>query len=412
MNKQKVLIVDDEPINIRLVATILQDEYQILIALSGEDALKLLKNELPDIILLDINMPQMDGFEVIKQLQNDPLLAGIPVIFLTGNNDEETIVNAFVAGAVDYILKPFQTKELEIRVKNHILRYTLQNNLMHALQNNTHLLNIIDEYVSFIKVDTDGIIQDISNSFCRSLQSSKEFMIGQNINILKSGNTPKDQYQELWKTITSGKTYVHDIEDMNFAGKSNWYQVTCSPDHDDDNNLNGYIAFYKNIDETMRFKKNSETDVLTGLPNRLKIDQLLMNEKQRFLRYQHNFSIILVDIDHFKEVNDNYGHQVGDDVLKEISNILSSNIRASDVVGRWGGEEFLVVCTHTHAQGAYALAEKLRQKLESHTFSNIEQKTASFGVAVYEENDTLESLFKKSDEALYRAKESGRNQVK
>lgn len=411
MHKSKILIVDDEAINIRLVAKSLQERYQILVALSGLDALNILKNESPDLILLDVNMPEMNGFEVLKHIKNNESSADIPVIFLTGNSSSETILEAFSAGAVDYIVKPFQIKELEIRVENHILRYTLQATLTNTLQQNAHLLKIIDRYVSYVKVSTDRIIQDISSNFCDHLQCSKEHVIGQNISILKSGNTPAFKYEELWKTVASGKTFIHEIEDKNFSGGTNWYKVSISPDFDKNNLLVGYIGFYENIDEKIRFKKNSETDILTSLPNRFKLNELLLQEERRSTRYKQEFSVILVDIDHFKEVNDTYGHQVGDAILKEFSNVLINNIRSIDVVGRWGGEEFLVVCPHTDMSGAYALAENLRKAIETHPFPTIGDKTASFGVAVYQENDTFEALFKKVDDALYRAKENGRNQV-
>lgn len=412
MNKPKVLVVDDEPINIRLVASALQDKYKILVALTGEAALDLSKNELPNLILLDINMPHMNGFEVLEQMKICDSLKNIPVIFLTGDKTEKTIVSAFNAGAVDYIIKPFQIEELTARVENQIAKYMLQVSLQNANKYNAHLLAVIDTYVAYAKVNKEGVIQDISSNFSNLFKCSRETAIGKNVNILKSGTTPEEQYAELWATVTAGQTFVHEIEDRSFSGGTNWYQVTVSPNYGMENEMDGYIAFYENIDEKIQFKKNAQTDALTQLANRFKIDELLIQEEQRSVRYKYEFSVILLDIDHFKEVNDTYGHQVGDSVLQEFANILSNNIRSSDVVGRWGGEEFLVICTHTDMDGAYALAESLRQKIENHIFPSIGHKTASFGIAVFQVNDSLESLFKKADEALYRAKEAGRNQVR
>ncbi|MDD5716447.1 MAG: diguanylate cyclase [Sulfuricurvum sp.] len=412
MDKPKILVIDDEPANIKLVAYSLQSRYKILVALNGAVAIEILKNESCDLILLDVHMPEMNGFEVLKWIKNNVRTAHIPVIFLTGDTSEQTIVDAFNAGAVDYITKPFQLQEMNSRVDNHVRSHTLQKNLQKALKRNTQLLDIIDSYVSFVKVDTEGVIQEISSNFCRFLQCTRDHLIGQNIRILKSGRTPPAQYEELWNTISSGKSFIHEIEDRNFRGGTNWYQVSISPNYDENNHLVDYIAFYENIDEKMRFKKNAETDSLTALPNRFKLDEILMQEERRANRYQHDFSIILVDIDHFKEVNDQYGHQIGDIVLQEFAEVLSENIRKSDFIGRWGGEEFLIVCPHTDQAGAYALAEHLRVAVERRLFSKSGQKTASFGVAEYQKGKTLESLFKGVDDALYAAKASGRNQVK
>lgn len=412
MDKPKILVVDDEPINIKLVAQTLQERYKILVALNGTIALELLKTESPDLILLDITMPQMNGFETIKHIKGNTAWSQIPVIFLTASNSEQTIVNAFNSGAVDYIIKPFHTQELNVRVDNHIHTHRLQKNLQTLLKNNTRLLDIIDSYVSFVKVNTKGVIQEISTNFCNFLGCSHENMVGQNINVLKSGRTPHAQYDELWQTITSGKSFVHEIEDKNFREGTNWYQVSISPNYDEEERLIGYIAFYENIDDKMRFKKNAETDTLTGLPNRFKLDEILMQEERRAKRYEHHFSVILIDIDHFKEVNDRYGHQTGDTTLQEFADIFSKNIRQTDFIGRWGGEEFLVICPHTDKEGAYQLAENLRKSVDENEFSTIGHKTASFGVAEFQEHDTLSILFNHVDNALYAAKEGGRNQVK
>jgi diguanylate cyclase (GGDEF)-like protein len=155
----------------------------------------------------------------------------------------------------------------------------------------------------------------------------------------------------------------------------------------------------------------SITDRLTGLFNRLKLDDVFDSEIQRSLRYGQPFSVILLDIDHFKQVNDTHGHQVGDQVLIAVAKILAINSRRTDFVGRWGGEEFMVICPHTDQMGAMALAENLRQILQSHDFPVVRQKTASFGVTTYQPGDHPNSMVARADEALYEAKRKGRNRV-
>ncbi|TBW55435.1 diguanylate cyclase [Marinobacter halodurans] len=155
----------------------------------------------------------------------------------------------------------------------------------------------------------------------------------------------------------------------------------------------------------------SVTDALTGLYNRHKLDQVLIYEQNRFQRYGHIFSVILLDIDHFKLVNDLHGHSIGDDVLKQVADILAWNTRQTDSVGRWGGEEFLIVCTDTDLDGAATLSNLLRQRIASHDFPHLEGITASFGVTEYRAGDNESLVVSRADDALYQAKHAGRNKV-
>jgi len=155
----------------------------------------------------------------------------------------------------------------------------------------------------------------------------------------------------------------------------------------------------------------SNTDKLTGIFNRLKLDDILEYEKKQFDRFARPLSIVMLDLDFFKKVNDNYGHKAGDETLKSICKIIQDNKRESDVFGRWGGEEFLLVCPETDIHGARALAEKLRKAIETYEFPIITSMTASFGVAEFEKYDAIVKVFDRADHALYVAKESGRNKV-
>lgn len=412
MNRTKILIVDDEPINIKIVAQALQNRYDIMVAKSGEMALEILKKEVPDLILLDIFMPEMDGFEVSKRIKDDITICNIPLIFLTADKSEKTILEAFKCGAVDYITKPFQNEELNIRIDNHIHIFLLQKKLRKAFLNNIKLLKTIDSFVPFIRVDKSGNIYEASSNFCEEFKCTEDEILHENINILKSGNTPTEQYKELWETLLSNKTYSFEIEDINFEYGTNWYHATISPEYDEYENLLGYVAFYKNIDEKIIFKQQSETDNLTQLANRNKLDTILAFETHHSNRIQKSFSMILVDIDDFKKVNDEYGHHIGDLVLQEFATILSKNIRKTDYVGRWGGEEFLIICPQTNSDEAYIVAESLREKIDTKIFSLVGHKTASFGIAEYKFKDKVGDFFKRVDSALYLAKETGKNNVK
>jgi diguanylate cyclase (GGDEF)-like protein len=155
----------------------------------------------------------------------------------------------------------------------------------------------------------------------------------------------------------------------------------------------------------------SVTDRLTGIYNRMKLDEALAAEIQRCRRYDQALAIVLLDIDHFKRINDTYGHQAGDRALIDIARLLSEGSRETDVVGRWGGEEFMIVLPHTDLAGAGRLAEKMRTTIAAHEFSGIGQQTASFGVAAYRIDDQPNDLVARADAALYEAKHAGRNRV-
>jgi diguanylate cyclase (GGDEF)-like protein len=155
----------------------------------------------------------------------------------------------------------------------------------------------------------------------------------------------------------------------------------------------------------------SITDRLTGLFNRMKLDAVLASESLRAQRTGQLFSLILIDVDHFKQVNDTHGHQAGDRVLIEIAQLLQANTRNIDIVGRWGGEEFLVICPNTNSAGACHLAENLRQKIHAFNFTVVAHKTASFGVATFQAGDQGQNIVARADAALYAAKDGGRDRV-
>lgn len=164
-------------------------------------------------------------------------------------------------------------------------------------------------------------------------------------------------------------------------------------------------------EQRLALERLATTDTLTGLPNRRRLEEACELQMARVKRYQEKLSVVIVDVDHFKSVNDTHGHQVGDQVLKHVAEVLSTTVRESDFVGRWGGEEFMVLCPNTKAADARLVAEKLRAAIAGHAFPVVGKKTASFGVAELARGEALEKAVERADEALYQAKESGRNRV-
>ena len=162
----------------------------------------------------------------------------------------------------------------------------------------------------------------------------------------------------------------------------------------------------------MELEKIATIDKLTGLNNRVRFDKILNNELQRALRYKNKLGLMIIDIDQFKEVNDTYGHQVGDEVLVKLSNALKKNMRKSDTIFRWGGEEFIIIALEVNEKTLSKIAQHLRKVVERLNFDKVGQKTISIGTTLSTSEDNLHSLIKRADKALYKAKEANRNCVK
>ena len=283
-----LLIIDDVQSNIEILGSILKDKYQIKVALDGKRALELsLLKPIPDLILLDVEMPDMDGFEVLTQLKANPQTRHVPVIFVTGRDGTAQEEEGLLCGAVDYITKPVRPVIVKARIKTHLT----------------------------IKYQRDELI---------------------------------------------------------------------------------HRATY---------------DQLTNLSNRHHLTQVGMKIFSKAKRQQEDFCAVIVDIDHFKSINDNHGHLIGDKVLKSIADLLSQNKRVEDFIARYGGEEFIILFDNCNLENASFKADILRQRIQNQLPHDI-QVTASFGVAqLSNKHTTFESLIKDADDALYRAKGSGRNRV-
>lgn len=155
----------------------------------------------------------------------------------------------------------------------------------------------------------------------------------------------------------------------------------------------------------------AKRDRLTGVYNRHKIEEVLNLELNRANRYDLKFSILILDIDYFKEVNDTYGHNKGDQVLKKMCNLIEKNIRDADTLGRWGGEEFIIIAPETNIEKSFKLANKLRKIISQYNFIKDKKVTVSIGLAEYENNYSIDEIISRADQALYKAKNNGRNRV-
>lgn len=312
VGSQSIVIVDDSPDNLRLLVGILSERgYKVRPAPSGARALATVHKDPPELILLDIMMPDMDGYEVCRQLKVEKHTRDIPVIFLSALNEVFDKVKAFQAGGVDYITKPFQVEEVLVRV-------------------NTHLV----------------------------IQQQQRALASQNEELKKKNALITEQAKTLELLATK--------------------------------------------------------DSLTGLSNRRDFLAKAEQEEKRFMRTKRPFGFILLDIDHFKIVNDTYGHECGDKVLIGVSQCLQRELRAQDVSARWGGEEFVCLLPETDIVGSENVADKIRMEVEGYSYKCNEvtvSVTVTLGVCVYDGSCALEACIRKADNALYKGKRQGRNRV-
>lgn len=243
-------------------------------------------------------------------------------------------------------------------------------------------------------------------------QSKEELVCKESVIYLEQGL--KDAIYSVENNLPF-KVFRGDVEQPCKDGTTVWTDLTVSGIYDKDNNFLGMLGVSRDITERKRMEEEirllTEVDRLTQLFNRLKLDSVIKYEIERTKRSLSPLSIILMDIDHFKLVNDNFGHIVGDEVLKEVAKIIKESIRKVDTAGRWGGEEFMIVLPDSDLDGGRILAEKIRTKIESNDFSKVGRLTASFGVAEFKDGISEIEFVNRADNAMYQAKNQGRNKV-
>jgi len=272
-------------------------------------------------------------------------------------------------------------------------------------------LAIIDKHILMVNTDPKGKVTKVSSAFCEHTGYTKQQLKSQTLEQLipdkNSALLLKQRYQE-----ASQKGYVSiEIQEKNAYGGLYWVKLQIEPQYDRNSHLIGFTEIREDISTQKKLEELWMTDQLTGLYNRSRLDELMDAELRRAHRYGTHFSILLLDIDHFKRINDSYGHLVGDDVLYAVAKVLQNSIRDVDLVGRWGGEEFMLILPNTNQSEALILAEKLRITLRDHPFTPVNRVTASIGISSYINGVDSDELFKRADDALYRAKAKGRDRV-
>jgi len=451
---ESILIVDDQPANLRVLSKMLEGRnYKVKKASDGESAIRAAQSQPPDLILLDILMPNMDGYEVCKIIKSDDKTKDIPVIFISALSDVFDKIKAFEIGGIDYVTKPFQEEEVLARITSQLTIQTQRKLLAkerELLEKEHQLLRkeirqrkeaeaILYQsralISSILNASLDGIaaleaVRDtktgkiidfrcivVNPVTAQIFNSQPEDLTGKLIFKKFINKIKPELFTAFIQVVETGKSLEQDIK-YNHKNEQKWFHYIAVKLGDGFSVTVRDITVRKKLE--LKLSKLATIDGLTGVYNRHYFNNILTQEWERNCREKQYLSLILCDVDYFKPYNDFYGHQKGDSCLIAVAKTMNNVVkRSSDILARYGGEEFAVILPNTPKEGAIKIAENLREEIEKlnipHAKSNIsEYVTISLGVAsiIPDCESSIESLIRIADNALYFAKENGRNQVK
>ncbi|MBL8572952.1 MAG: PleD family two-component system response regulator [Hyphomicrobiaceae bacterium] len=449
----RVLVVDDILANVKLLEARLTAEYfEVMTAMSGPEALAMCERSAPDIILLDVMMPGMDGFEVCRRIKSNPKTLHIPVVMVTALDQSSDRVRGLEAGADDFLTKPVSDIALITRVKSLVRLKMLTDELrMRAVTGRDMGLQDGVDFTSnqLAQKGKVLVVDDRRSSYERIASTlSAEHAVELEI----------DPQEALFRAAENGyELVIVSLGLQNFDGlrlcsqlrsleRTRMLPILLVTEPEDnakllralDIGVNDYIV--RPIDKNemlarartqIRRKRYTDhlrdslqqtmemavTDALTGLNNRRYLESHLSTLVDQAAARGKALSLLIIDIDFFKSINDTYGHDAGDDVLREFAKRIRRNVRGIDLACRYGGEEFVVVMPETDMALAYMVAERLRQRVASEPFmvaggSKAIDVTISIGIGALEKaDDTPETIIKRADQAVYLAKRTGRNRV-
>ncbi|MBI1330979.1 MAG: PleD family two-component system response regulator [Alphaproteobacteria bacterium] len=448
----RVLVVDDILSNVKLLEAKLSAEYfEVVTAFNGLEALEKVEESEPDIILLDVMMPGMDGFEVCRRIKQNPKTAHVPVVMVTALDQPSDRVAGLEAGADDFLTKPVDDAALFARVRS-LVRLKMMTDELRMRETTGQNMGLVDPAETLIEAAPGGrilVIEDRPESvawFNSALAPANEV-------------SAVDMFEEAVVRVRGGDfdLIIVSLGLRGFDGLRLCSQLRSLPEgrnvpilvvvSDGDRRkltqalemgVNDYLTrpvdrneLTARVRTQLRKKRYADrlrhnvqlslemaiTDQLTGLHNRRymsrHLDTLIGNAR----RSGKPISFLIMDIDHFKSVNDTHGHDIGDEVLREFAGRISANVRGIDLACRYGGEEFVVVMPDTDVTFASTIAERLRASVEATPFKisrapNNLCITISIGIASSEcGDDSADALLHRADQALYRAKREGRNRV-
>lgn len=449
----RILVVDDVPANVKLLEVRLLAEYfEVLTATNGADAIETCENGKVDVVLLDVMMPDMDGFEVCRRLKADPATSHIPVVMITALDQVADRVRGLEAGADDFLTKPVNDLQLMTRVKSLVRLKSLTDEL--RLRASTTRNIGIEELLSRRMPSEEAVPKVLLIDDRPASQERLQRMLrdSADLDICADPHTGFFQAAETAYECVIISTGFKDFDPLRLCSqlrsidRTRFLPIILLAEQGEDERIirgldlgiNDYLT--RPVDQQeltarlrtqVRRKRYNDqlrasvaqtiemavTDGLTGLHNRRYLDSHLQTLFDRAVARRRPLSVMITDLDRFKSVNDTYGHDGGDDILREFARRLRKNVRGIDLACRFGGEEFVVVMPDTEAHIAEKVAERVRAEIAQTPFQigkggQTLAVTVSVGVSSLRRGpDTVEDLMKRADVALYEAKSGGRNRV-
>ncbi len=422
LRKRRVLIVDDTPSFRKMVAAEFPEEdFEIQFGTNGMEGYRAARTFKPDLITMDVEMPEMDGYKACELIRNDPETDRIPIVFVTTLGQVDDMERGFRSGAVEYFVKPFQSGHLHTFAKRLLARLESRKTSDLAVLGRRNATVQILEYVLLkngFNVATGTSIPELK----QSMDSREPELLLVNMD---DAETPlEEQFSDLrlyWPdcpvvTVTEEDRKTTIIR----ALKAGAVDYLAAPFVEEElvrrveTHLRLHHALQQLQEANRQLRELSVTDALTGLFNRGFFTQSLKAEIKKLSRRNDWLSCIMIDIDHFKQVNDRFGHLAGDTILTQLAAILKELPRETDLAARYGGEEFVLLLPQTDIEGARTLAERIRNRVEATSFEHGDLTipiTISCGVHGIQNFLEGPNLLKYADEALYHAKESGRNRT-
>ncbi|MEF3191500.1 MAG: diguanylate cyclase [Campylobacterales bacterium] len=365
----------------------------------------------------DLLFPEVDRPTLLRKIKTTIALNS--TTFHTARNGQSLInlkTHSISSGQFDtmqlqVMIQPMEENRVIMIISDYTALSEANCNLTKLNQRLIEEQEIIDRNVLMMTTKSDGTIIDVSTAFCEASGFTRDELIGNKPNVFKHKNAAPELYIALWNTLMAGEVWRGEFHNRRKDGSDWWVDSIITPRFNDQGILVEFKAILHDITDKKQVEWLSVTDPLTKVYNRAKFDSAIKSGIHEAVRYGRPLSLILMDIDHFKAINDNFGHQAGDSVLVEAASRAGEVLRASDLLARWGGEEFAILLPFTHLESAVGVAQKLREAIADSPFDIVGHVTSSFGVTEYLPGDTAEKMLARADYALYAAKRSGRNMV-
>jgi two-component system, cell cycle response regulator len=448
----RVLVVDDIPANVKLLEARLSAEYfAVLTANSPLDALSIVQSEHVDVVLLDVMMPGMDGFEVCRRIKSSPKTMHVPVIMVTALDQPSDKVQGLEAGADDFLTKPVDDIALVTRVKNLTRLKSLNDELMLRVATGSDIGMLSAAVTNREAATAPGrvlLVEDLSQVAKRvvaALGKMHQVDVEPDLQLALLRATTKPYDVLIVSLSMNGGDGLRLCSQVRSLERTRNLPIIIMVQPGDearllrglDMGVNDYLTrpidrneLVARVRTQIRRKRHGDhlrdrldesvefaiTDALTGLHNRRYMGRHLTALADQARTAGRPLSVLVADIDHFKSINDTYGHDAGDNVLREFAARFRRNTRGIDLACRVGGEEFIIIMPETKLEKALQVGERLRDCIASEPFqANMDARlrvTASVGIATLERSDdSVEALLKRADGALYAAKRDGRNRV-